>query len=282
MKATQRDLKRFIALYRALDPIRKLLQVPYLGSTASLGLGDTTYSDDVQDLTSPLLRLSLKQTEDDLAIFTKAENMVEPESWAALAYRSFMWWASAGELTTSSRQEEQQDLSFVRPLSEQVARLIRDDDDGVSLALDEVKSGVYTEIIRIFHNFTKMIIHHGVSACFTPATSGNPPGRTHYSDRGSTSSLDLRAESPGLRTRSGHGSSAEEEPLLAHEEQTGRSRSRSPTTIIRVSSGHVTQMGLDPWSGSDGEFVRRFLELWLGVRQAEVAGWEWCGLKAGG
>ncbi|EFX00502.1 hypothetical protein CMQ_7504 [Grosmannia clavigera kw1407] len=92
IKATQRDLRRFRALATGLS--RR--------PTTATGQ-DTT--DAVGD-------------EADAQLVDAAESIVEPVTWAALAYNGFMWWASAGEQHRAEDVEEAiQDASLLADLA---------------------------------------------------------------------------------------------------------------------------------------------------------------------
>ncbi|CAK7204619.1 hypothetical protein SEUCBS139899_007378 [Sporothrix eucalyptigena] len=78
LKATQRDLRRYKALTAGLERLA----------------GRSLEGPD---------KLFLQQ---DAQLVESAESVVEPVTWAALAYSGFMWWASAGEQSRSEETDE--------------------------------------------------------------------------------------------------------------------------------------------------------------------------------
>lgn len=103
MKATQRDMRRYRAFRRTI--LRCQAKTLYPFSDAE------TDSD-----TSPLLQQTCDEAFDD-AGSANEESLVEPMSWPALAYSSFMWWASAGEKRTDLDEEMERDALLFENLS---------------------------------------------------------------------------------------------------------------------------------------------------------------------
>ncbi|GAM90791.1 hypothetical protein ANO11243_088360 [Dothideomycetidae sp. 11243] len=87
--ATQRDLRRYNALSRELSHEDE-------DDQGAQALQD-------EDEAGPLMR------KNEAAI-------IEPPSWAAIAYSSFLWWASAGESSTAEDEESEQDASLLEDL----------------------------------------------------------------------------------------------------------------------------------------------------------------------
>lgn len=54
----------------------------------------------------------------DDASSTSDEKLVEQSSWPALAYSSFMWWASAGEKRADLQEEDERDASLLADLAD--------------------------------------------------------------------------------------------------------------------------------------------------------------------
>ncbi|ERS97232.1 hypothetical protein HMPREF1624_06563 [Sporothrix schenckii ATCC 58251] len=93
LKATQRDLRRYKALVAGLERLA--------GRSESLS------------------------SQADAQLTDASESIVEPTTWAALAYHGFMWWASAGEQSRSGETDETihdaQLLADIAPPRPQVA-----------------------------------------------------------------------------------------------------------------------------------------------------------------
>ncbi|KAI9802061.1 MAG: hypothetical protein M1833_001982 [Piccolia ochrophora] len=153
VKATQRDWRRYLALKRGLsrcdDSDGQLAQA----------LANDGASDDDHE---PLLPKRPRDAFDDVAS-TIDEKLVESLSWPALAYSSFMWWASAGEKRTDLDEEMERDEALMNSL---------DDGDGVSPALSRPRSSMSAPeplatmanvapemaLIAYFHRLTTLIL----------------------------------------------------------------------------------------------------------------------------
>ena len=108
IKATQRDLKRYQVLQGELQRLQSTLQY----SNSNLDI-----EDDVDDPNASLL----KQRGDESYRLTHAQlqrvdDIVEPLTWSALAYNSFLWWASAGERDANVTEEDDEDYELVKDL----------------------------------------------------------------------------------------------------------------------------------------------------------------------
>lgn len=106
-KATQRDLRRYQTLRRELrhHPIHTIGQSPFEPFSSVGREGDQ----------QPLPIENTQETFDD-ASSTSDEKLIEPQSWSALAYSSFMWWASAGEKRSDLEEEAEKDAALFRNL----------------------------------------------------------------------------------------------------------------------------------------------------------------------
>ena len=99
VKATQRDLRRYRTLRRGL---REYQTDDIYGSHE-----DENETDEVS-----LLAQRPEGSFDDESS-TSDERLIEPMSWPALAYTSFMWWASAGEKRADLDEEMEQDAALL-------------------------------------------------------------------------------------------------------------------------------------------------------------------------
>jgi hypothetical protein len=160
IKATQRDLRRYRTLRRALAPLTRLSrgQNPDLRQTVEEPEDD---DDEQAHLLYTHDRPNSNCDEED-ELRAGEERMVERISWSALAYSSFMWWASAGEKEEGLSQEEEQDASLLGDLGD-LARGIADSqryhDSDEEAERHEYKSTAEVEmsVIAYFHRITKEI-----------------------------------------------------------------------------------------------------------------------------
>lgn len=151
IKATQRDLRRYQTLRRGLrhSSARCAGQSPFESSPS------TNRSEEA------LLIENTQENFDD-ASSTCDEKLIEPQSWSALAYSSFMWWASAGEKRTDLEEEAEHDAALLRSLGNH-----RDDSphrprsSRVSPGMPVVgdaPGGLEMAIIAYFHRLTALIL----------------------------------------------------------------------------------------------------------------------------
>ncbi|KAK3705248.1 hypothetical protein LTR37_013409 [Vermiconidia calcicola] len=154
IKATQRDLRRYRFLRAELDRLRSS-QHRYRDNSAN-NPGDE--EDTAQLLHAPTIDLlhEVKRSENG------ASQVVEPVSWSAMAYNSFMWWASAGEMDAWESEEAKGDRQLLEDLPEMEALLPRisgnhSDDDP---AQDDTReaSATATIVTAYFHRLTTQII----------------------------------------------------------------------------------------------------------------------------
>lgn len=111
VKATQRDLRRYSALRRELQRLRRLqgYESKYTDEEGDAIDGET-------DDTTLLPRSTAAAEEDNYNGVENEPTIVEPSSWAAIAYTSFLWWASAGEKDALLADEESQESSLLDDL----------------------------------------------------------------------------------------------------------------------------------------------------------------------
>ena len=240
VKASQRDLRRYKTLRQSQQRSADLagLVSPYpTTSTSSM----TAVEGDADDESTRLLPAATavhNDVSDDAA-----EQLIEPLSWSALAYNSFIWWASAGEKRTDLDEEAERDAAMFRdfnayadtPASSKPRRL-SSPSPATPIGLGEGAAGSEMAIIGFFHRLT-------VSILSTLAEV-----------------VDSHDAEPGEREL---GNSENEE--------------KSP---VYVSGDDMVHMGLDVWSDSDRRFVEELLELYWG-RKATVQGGriECCGVR---
>jgi hypothetical protein len=160
VKATQRDLRRYSSLRKELKRIERGVMVG-----DQYHDNDSVIADDSQDDTVPLVRPGKQTNDDDSDALLLAEaDIVQPESWSAAAYKSFMWWASAGEMDAWEADEALVDHALLEDLpdldnildSEQQADGDDVAEDGVDLTQSAQK--VATILVAYFHRVTGAIL----------------------------------------------------------------------------------------------------------------------------
>ncbi|KAF4547545.1 Hypothetical protein D9617_40g012840 [Elsinoe fawcettii] len=121
--ATQRDLRRYNALRKELIRLQRMKDQS--ANYQDEPVDETEATSDAlrpaeDDDTNPLLRsmtsLMPESTETSPPPVENEAELVEPASWASIAYSSFLWWASAGERSTIQDEEVAQDAGLVEDL----------------------------------------------------------------------------------------------------------------------------------------------------------------------
>lgn len=251
IKATQRDLRRYRTLRRELQR-----------STNSQSPRASKHSNR-SDPTSDLPFEYTQETCDD-ASSTDDTQLAEPQSWSALAYNSFIWWASAGERRTDRDEEEEYDAALLQnfdasrdgssPSRPRSARKSPARSSGME-AMNTQPAGLEMTIIAYFHRLTGLILK----------TLADIVDASDYSD--------VDGES---------GSESESEAIGTADRMTTKRRSLSSEELdaVFVSGEDMSRMGLDVWSQSDREFVRELVAFYWG-RKADVRGGrvECCGMR---
>ncbi|KAI0480250.1 hypothetical protein GGR56DRAFT_625203 [Xylariaceae sp. FL0804] len=253
VKATQRDLRRFRSLKAGLSRIR--------AAAESAG-------------TSPTSPRPPKPPADDDQYLDDAEQIVEPVSWAALAYSGFMWWASAGEQARSDQAEEfAQDSALLVELSSPNSSMImpraadlaasassltprRASSGVVSAPLEQDEARVELAAIAYFHRLTNQVF--GTLADIVESMSDDD-----YDDDDDAGDDD-----------SPMGGEEEDDALLDPDER------EPPGRRVRIGADAMKRMGLDMWSAADAEFVRHALRAYFDLKvQFEGKGVEVCGVR---
>jgi len=152
VKGTQRDLRR----YRLLRSELKRMQQARQKYRDSLD-GD---HDSHEHETRSLMRsgTGLKEDLQPEELQRGESEIVEPVSWTAMAYDSFMWWASAGEQDAYEKEETSADRELLDDLpriQEAIPLPTKDDADEDDLFQAEETATVLT---AYFHRMTSLII----------------------------------------------------------------------------------------------------------------------------
>ena len=242
IKATQRDVRRFITLRR---------EVQY-------------FNDRHSPRTTPgelsLSVTSLKQDHDTEASSALEANLSESLSWPALFLKGLWWWASAGEKGTGLDEEEEFDAALLRPIdgygdgSPSRPRSARKS-LGMSLGVErDIDKGVGLEftLVAYFHRLTTLILK-SLSDIIEDA------------DNDSQASINGAPSGEGAELR-------EAERLLPEQEEERR-------RVIVVHMDGLSRL-TDPWSESDRAFVKELIAFYWG-READVRGRsiDCCGIR---
>lgn len=211
VRATQRDLRRYRVLraeLRRMEGVRRRHDDPEEGQE----------EDDDQQ---PLIRSasSLRTPLDQHDVHDDSSELVEPVTWSAMAYNSFMWWASAGEKDAWEREEANSDLELLADLPDMEDAITAQSPTTSSPNLQDAQRTA-TVLTAYFHRLTHLVL---------------------------SALADIVEE-------------ADDETEQGIEED-----------VIEVSFDEVRQMGLDPWSESDREFVKAAMNVWFS-RDAAVNG----------
>lgn len=270
VKATQRDLRRFRALKNAL--LRLESHSSLLGAE-SPGASSST--------TSRPPATPIRPSDDPLV--DETDRIVEPQTWTALAYNGFMWWASAGEQARSNEAEEQAHDAglladmFSSPSMSMSLNMPRSADltlsstttttpfgsshprrlstTATSAALPPEEARIELAVIAYFHRLTSTIL-----------TKLADLVEDHGDDDDDTDTESNMMDD---------GIDEEEDDVLL-----GQGRDGGDGRGIRISIEALRAMGLDIWSASDVEFVREALAVYFGRRAyVEGKGVEVCGVR---
>jgi hypothetical protein len=229
IKATQRDLRRYHTLRRELRR--------YAGHHRERSPRSSGGYDDDHGL---ILPIENTQETFDEASSTFDEKLIEPQSWSALAYSSFMWWASAGEQRADLDEEAEHDSALLRDSS--YYRDASPNRPRSSMAspgmpgTEDMPAGLEMAVIAYFHRLTTLIL------------------RT-LADMVEASEADI------------------------DEQQVGENEGQEAEAVF-VASEDMARMGLDLWSEGDRMFVEELVELYWGRKaDVQGARVECCGVR---
>ncbi|PHH55422.1 Protein LCHN [Ceratocystis fimbriata CBS 114723] len=276
IKATQRDLRRYMALKAGLSQIATSASVAAAPPSSSACPAHSSTNDDISRPGSAI-------TPPEASDASIAE-IVEPMTWTALAYTGFMWWASAGEQHHSDElDEEAADAALLADLISPVptpGTIPRYHDDPQHAGFEglpppkpaaletgqDTDTRVSLAIVAYFHRLTTQIL----SVAADVATSAAPSsGASDYAEsRESQDSEDGDRADGGSIVGDNDG-----EALLALDDD-----DRDEGT--RVGSHVLEAMGLDIWSVADTEFVNAALDMYFERSvYVETKGVEVCGVR---
>ncbi|KIW04889.1 uncharacterized protein PV09_04064 [Verruconis gallopava] len=242
MKATQRDLRRYRSLRRALSPLTKMES-----ERQSVDMQDED-SEETHLLFNSVHERFDDEGEEELQHRQDEEKVTEKPTWSELAYSSFMWWASAGEREEGLKTEDDQDAALLGNLPDLVRREVerrryRDDSDDEDTAHHggERRAEIEMAIIAYFHRLTRTLFE-GAEMALQPEVRRAPS------------------------------------QVVAQDEDDDDDDDDEDT--VRFESDDLRRCGLDVWSDRDRRFIVAFADLWFG-RAVEVrgAGIECCGMR---
>jgi hypothetical protein len=164
IKATQRDLRRYTSLCKELKRVRNCT-----GSEQPYHDAEREDVESDHEETAPLVRPSMQTPghygdDDDNAANIAEIDTVEPESWSAMAYKSFMWWASAGEMDAWQEDEISTDQALLGNLpnldnnmgTNQAAADEYTDEDNLDCTREAQKTAAI--LVAYFHRVTEAIL----------------------------------------------------------------------------------------------------------------------------
>ena len=333
VKATQRDLRRFRSLSIGLARLAAAGAPQPSPAHTQPGLGarssPLSEASDAPTPATPAIRLSNNKprtisrpgtasaedarppTANALSAATagpddgSTDGIVEPTTWAALAYNGFMWWASAGEQRHSDEVDEQsRDASLLADLGPPVSSPVMGaggqrrgsfggagsvsgnshmvdsvaslaggrptgDNEGETQEEENEQSLARIElaVVAYFHRLTTSLL--SVLADIVDSTDDDDLlGVDLDNDQISNTDDDF---DPAAIAAGQAGQGEEEARLLG----SGNSRG-----WVRVDSDALAQMGLDVWSQGDAGFVREVTARYFSRRAyVETKGVEVCGVR---
>ena len=245
IKATQRDYRRYKTLRQDLQryPSKSRTHTPHIIT---------------EDPESPIPEETSQGIFNDTASIAD-EKLIEPQSWSALAYSSFMWWASAGEKRTDLDEEMDHDSALLSDFHREYSEGYSDSPQRPrSGGNGKAKSpgtpgdgeggmGMEMALIAYFHRLTALMFKVLAEVI-------------------DSSEADLEGEDGGQD--------------LAGEEAEESHNLLDKTEPVFIGTEDIARMGLDVWSQADRKFVEELVALYWG-RKAEVQGArvECCGVR---
>ncbi|KAI4206354.1 MAG: hypothetical protein LQ348_001023 [Seirophora lacunosa] len=278
VKATQRDARRYRGLRRDLQHYHSASWRPPSSSPHLVRYTDEGNDNEATTSLLPLPSLEEAATADGEAVSAPSaddeQTVLEPQSWSALAYNSFMWWASAGEKRTDLEEESEYDSALLAHLGSSTAPA----GEAHSLSIMRRGSGggggrggseegvidggggvvgFEMAVIAYFHRFTALILR---------TLSEVVDAQDDDEEEGSSSS----SVSGGSELQQQGRSDADD----------GRGSREEEEEVVEINGDDMSKMGLDVWSERDRAFVEELVDFYWG-RKARVLGGrvECCGVR---
>ncbi|KAL8961349.1 MAG: hypothetical protein Q9193_002089 [Seirophora villosa] len=271
VKATQRDARRYRGLRRDLQHYHSASWRPPSSSPHLARYTDEGNDNEATTSLLPLPSLEEAATADGEAVSAPSaddeQTVLEPQSWSALAYNSFMWWASAGEKRTDLEEESEYDSALLAHLgSSSEAPAGEAHSPGITRRGSgdggEGVVGFEMAVIGYFHRFTVLILRT-LSEVVDAQDDDDDEGSSSSSVSDGGTGLHQQSRSDDDDDDEGRGSSRQEE---------GQE--------VEITGDDMSKMGLDVWSERDRAFVEELVDFYWG-RKARVLGGrvECCGLR---
>ncbi|KAF2231433.1 hypothetical protein EV356DRAFT_525951 [Viridothelium virens] len=310
LKATQRDLRRYSTLRQDLHaltnpsiptpnrsprtPRKTPDRDPDPSSSGAADSGDATTDTDPL-LSSQSNDSATPQPEDDSTNNDDNQDadpspITEPKTWSALAYSSFLWWASAGERDPASPSDQDDEEAADRALfSVSVASLAPSPSPARDARRGSVRSrprsGVYAAggggremaVMAYFQGWTAGLVE-GLVGVVERETGGG--GVREGADG---VGVGMERESEEEVGQEGNGEAGGERDGDGDQDQDGDGEGEvqeEDLEPVLVTADDLAKLGLDSWSASDKAFVEEAMRLWFG-READVktSGVECCGVR---
>ena len=240
----------------------------------------------------------------DIAAANDAQ-IVEPQSWSALGYDSFMWWASAGEKRTDMDEEEESDRALFPTTARMTASPIPPESGGMT-SQTRLESGdprtpvtaggktpttavtsadpaeplaIETSIIAFFHRFTERLLRVLAEIIDLEDEEQDGPDGSDGSPTAYKDAVQPDNESGVRRRDNNNGDSSHVQTDGGPSKPSHRSTSASAVSdrdmdsaaadddrpAVELSNDDLLRMGLDVWSESDRLFVRDLVALYWGL-----------------
>lgn len=250
LRATQRDARRYTRLRQGLR---------HLSRDENSQVMDP--NDDGASLNGTV------DDNSDAASTFSSSPVVEPLSWAQLAYTSFIWWASAGEKREGlSEEEEEQQIEQDTRLLASVESLSHPNQQAGDAEQQppEVALVAYFRRLtaQIFIILAEVVTRHD-SDGQESADDDAHPYRDEPDNEGDENPSVTVARQPTQEEYD------DQFPLLQRD-LNGKDGEDiyDPNTVI-ITTEDMMEMGLDVWSATDRIFAEELVRLWWG-RQARV------------
>lgn len=249
LKATQRDARRYARLRKGLR---------HLSRDGNSQLVDNNDNDnngaDLDDAADD---------DSDTASTFSSSPVVEPLSWAQLAYTSFIWWASAGEKREglSEEEEEQQIEQDTRLLASVESLTHPNQQQDSEQPPPEVALVAYFRRLtaQIFIILADVVAQHDSDG--QPEEFGNNDTQAPYTDEPEDDTIARQSTQEGDDDRF---------PLLQQGNNgTNHADQDQDGDTVLITTEDMAEMGLDVWSATDRVFAEELVRLWWG-RQARV------------
>ena len=270
LKASQRDLRRYRTLRHSIEQHFPNDTSVFRPSSQSKDPADLDHDTDHE---TEALIPHIDSFDDTSS--TNEDHLTEPTSWSALAYNSFMWWASAGEKTGGLEDEIEHDASMFRDFNPSYAdtpgsttqqrrrssTTLLSTGPGLSLVDNNTNTAApEMAIIAFFHRLTANIF-----VTISQAVE-------HASERNEAERNESETNNNQEREEGGAAAGSDETAILDEDD--------TPPPTVYITGDDLVRMGLDVWSEADKKFVAELVELYWG-RKADVQGGtiECCGVR---